>query len=298
MTKFLFAISIGLLTGLASLSQIKNDKQGWTISVLPPSIRLDPVTNKIIEERFSAVNTRLKDKGNLLEKNWIYDGNKVTLQSARGEYISFQLVVTNNNPDSILKDIKVDMPSFSHGTAQLKIKPELFLEWSVKIKTPSTGYPKASLGAGWYPDALIPFKYIQDDTVKGKGRLVYPLWLPDFNNRIDDQQSLVIWFDQYVPWAYDNARPGLYSTNVSVSIGGQTKNIPVDLTVWNFAIPNENKLKASLQHEGFLSGMNAQQELEIYQLFKRNRISLMDPTYKPALANFCKVTHKSRVDFI
>jgi hypothetical protein len=282
MTKFLFVISLGLLTGIASLSQIKNN-QGWTISVLPSSVRLDPVTNTIIEERFSAVNTGLEEKGNLLEKNWIYDGNKVALKSARGEYVSFQLVVTNNNPDSILKDIKVEMSPFSNTKTQFKIKPELFLEWAVEVKTPSTGYPKASLGVGWYPDALIPFKFIQKNSSKSKGRLIYPLWLPDFNNRIDQQKSLIIWIDQYVPFTYEDAKPGVYATNISVTIAGQTKKIPIDLNVWNFEIPNENKFKASLQHEGFLSSMNEKQELEVYQLFKRNRISLMDPTYKPAL---------------
>ena len=29
--------------------------------------------------------------------------------------------------------------------------------------------------------------------------------------------------------------------------------------------------------------MNEKQELEVYQLFKRNRVALMDPTYKPGL---------------
>ncbi|MEP6596509.1 MAG: glycoside hydrolase domain-containing protein [Ginsengibacter sp.] len=284
MKKFFFLITIGLLTGTVTLSQTeKNSKQDWSISVLPSSIRLDPVTNKIIEERFTAVNTGLAEKGNLLEKNWIYDGKRVALKSARGEYVSFQLVVTNENPDSILKDIKVEIPSFRNDKDHLKIKPELFLEWAVNVKTASTGYPKASLGKGWYPDALIPFKYIQDDSLKSKDRLVYPLWIPDFNNRIDDQKSLIIWVDQYIPLARDDAKPGAYSTTVSVTISGQTRKIPIDLTVWNFGITNENKFKASLQHEGFLSGMNTEQELEIYQLFKRNRISLMDPTYKPRL---------------
>ncbi|HXL57413.1 MAG TPA: hypothetical protein VN958_14215, partial [Chitinophagaceae bacterium] len=190
MRKFLLIILLGLLNGKAALSQKENIVQGWSISVLPSSVRLDPITNKIIEERSSAVKTGVQGKENLLEKNWIYDGKRTSLESARGEYISFQLVITNNNPDSILKNIKVEMGSFRNEKARLRIKPELFLEWAVNVKTPSTGYPKASLGKGWYPDALIPFKYIQDDSLKAKGRLVYPLWLPDFNNRIDGQRSL------------------------------------------------------------------------------------------------------------
>jgi hypothetical protein len=283
MAKFFFIVTICLSACAATLSQKKNSEKSWFISVLPSSIRLDPVANKIIEERFTAVNTGLSEKGNLLEKNWIYDGNRVKLKSGRGEYMSFQLVITNNNLDSILKNIKIEIPSFRNEKTELKIKPELFLEWSVNVKTPSTGYPKASLGKGWYPDALIPFKYIQDDSLKSNDRLVYPLWLPDFNNRIDDQRSLIIWVDQYIPFAFEDAKPGFYSSVISVIINGQSQRIPVDLTVWNFAIPNENKFKASLQHEGFLSSMNKEKELEMYQLFKRNRVSLMDPTYKPRL---------------
>ncbi len=74
MRKFLLIILLGLLNGKAALSQKENNVQGWSISVLPASVRLDPVTNKIIEERFSAVKTGLSGKENLLEKNWIYDG--------------------------------------------------------------------------------------------------------------------------------------------------------------------------------------------------------------------------------
>ncbi len=295
MIKNFVIIIVSFLAPAACLSQQENITTSWSISVLPSSVRLDPVTNKIIEERFSPVNTGLSEKGNLLAKNWVYDGKRAALKSARGEYVSFQLVITNNNSGSILKDIKVQMPSFSNNKEQLKIKPELFLEWAVNVKTPSTGYPKASLGKGWYPDALIPFKYIQDDSLKTKGRLVYPLWLPDFNNRIDDQQSLIIWIDQYVPFKYEDAKPGSYSSNVSVTIAGQTQRIPVDLTVWNFAIPNENKFKASLQHEGFLSSMNPEEELAVYQLLKRNRIAPMDPTYKPVLK--ISADSKTKIDW-
>ncbi|RYY13726.1 MAG: DUF4091 domain-containing protein, partial [Chitinophagaceae bacterium] len=87
--------------------------------------------------------------------------------------------------------------------------------------------------------------------------------------------------DQYIPFEKPLAAPGLYSTFISVTIGGKTQSIPVELNVLDFAIPNENLLKASLQHEGFVSGMSETQELEVYQLMKRNRIGVMDPTYKP-----------------
>jgi hypothetical protein len=254
----------------------------WNISALPSSVRLDPTTNDIIDQQFVLLKTDQKQKNNLLKKNNIYDGERVSLIAARGEYVSFQLVLTNNTSET-LKGIRIHMPGFENQETKFSVEPELFLEWSVEVKTISTGYPEASLGCGWYPDALIPFSCIQDDSSAVRGRWTYPLWLPDFNNRIDNQKSLIIWIDQYVPFKYEDAKPGVYSSKVSVTINGQTQEIPVDLTVWDFAIPNENKFKASLQHEGFLKRMTDEKELEVYQLFKRNRIALLDPTYNPEL---------------
>jgi len=252
----------------------------WEVSVIPSSVRLDPVTNEVIENRF--ILNRNKPAGDILAKNWIYDGKRVALKAARGEYISFQIVVTNNSRIP-LEQVKIKMEPFSGSGKSFSIKPELFLEWSSEVKTPSTGYPTATLGKGWYPDALIPFAYVQDDSSVVRGRWTYPLWIPDFNNRIENQRSMLVWVDQYVPLKAEEAAPGIYRSSITVSVGKKSQTIPVELTVWNFEIPNENRLKASLQEEGFLSNMTEDNELEMYQLFKRNRVGLMDPTYQPDL---------------
>jgi hypothetical protein len=282
MKKIHFALVLGIIAYGCSSVNTDTITTDWTISVLPSSVRLDPTTNEIIDQRFILLKDDVKQQDDMLKKNLIYDNNRVSLSAARGEYVSFQLVVTNNTSKT-LKGIRIDMPAFRNNDTQLSVKPEFFLEWSVRVKTPSTGYPKASLGTGWYPDALIPFGNIQDDSAAVKWRWTYPLWLPDFNNRIDNQKSLIVWVDQYVPFNNEEAKSGIYSSKISVTIDGQTREIPVDLSVWDFAIPNENKFKASLQHEGFLRSMTQEQELEVYQLFKRNRIALLDPTYDPEL---------------
>ena len=277
----LLSTAILMLIGCSTSTENK-DHQDWEISILPASIRLDPSTNEIIEHRFVLSKDGQASTKNGLNKNWIFDGERVQLHAARGEYVSFQLVLTKHT-EAPLKGIEIDMSPFKKGNDQLNIHPELFLEWSVQVKNPSTGYPKASLGKGWYPDALIPFKFIQSDSSQVKRRWIYPLELPDFNNRIDHQRSLLVWVDQYIPYQDEEAKAGKYSSDIVVTIGGKEQKIPIDLEIWDFAIPNENKFKASLQHEGFLSRMEEEQELNIYQLFKRNRISLMDPTYKPEL---------------
>ncbi|HEV7330829.1 MAG TPA: hypothetical protein VGN63_07315 [Flavisolibacter sp.] len=258
-----------------------NDTPGWSVSVLPASVRLDPSTNKIIDQPYGTSNHAIENA--LLKKNWVYDGKVAELKGARGEYVSFQLVLTNET-DKTLKGISVAMQPFQNGKTVFNAQPEMFLEWAVEVKSVSSGYPKASLGRGWYPDALIPFKYIQQGVQSLKvNAWVYPLQLPDFNNRIDDQKSLIVWVDQYIPLKEADAPGGQYTSSISVTIDGVTKAIPVKLNVWDFALPNENLFKASLQHEGFVSRMNEEQELEMYQLMKRNRIGIMDPTYEPEL---------------
>ncbi|CAL1518514.1 hypothetical protein MMC2321_02257 [Chitinophaga sp. MM2321] len=250
----------------------------WSVGILPSSVRIDPSTNHIFDKEYNKGQSATE----LLQRNWIYDGKTASLKSARGEYVSFQLVVTNHTATP-LKGISVAMLPFKNKGKQLEAPPELFLEWAVKVSTTSTGYPRATLGKGWYPDALIPFKYIQQGTVPVKNGWLYPLQLPDFNNRIDDQQSMIIWVDQYIPFEKEKVIDGKYTTAITVTINNITKSVPVELNVWDFAIPAENRFKASLQHEGFVSHMSEQDELEIYQLMKRNRVCIMDPTYKPVM---------------
>ncbi len=269
--------------GTVTTSSANDSLANWTISILPSSVRIDPASHRIFDQPYSSGSHKAKTGESLLRENWVYNGKRAALKGARGEYVSFQLVLTNRG-SAPLKGIEVAMLPFANKENKLAIRPELFLEWSVEVKSGSTGYPKATLGKGWYPDALIPFEFIQqgDQSLKVNA-WVYPLQLPDFNNRIDEQKSQIIWVDQYIPFDQASAKAGLYSSQISVTINGVIQSIPVELSIWDFAIPNENLLKASLQHEGFVSGMNEKQELEIYQLMKRNRIAIMDPTYKPEL---------------
>src|SRR5680860_92592 len=277
---YMLALAILMAVPLSVLYAQNNnaDLGNWDISVIPSSIRLDPVTNEIIDYQYPGSDK--KDK-NLLNQNWIYNEDKVQLHGARGEYVSFQLVLQNMENDT-LSHVMVDMSPFSGQKTTWEIAPELFLEWSVEVKTTTTGYPVSTLGKRWYPDALIPMKFIQQDSANIH-RWTYPLWVPDFNNRIDDQKSLIIWVDQFIPAQRDLAAPGTYQSTIEVSIQGVTKEIPVNLEVWDFNLPNENQLGASLQHEGFVSRMSKEDALHIYQLMKRNRISVMDPTYSPEM---------------
>ena len=271
----LMVLLMVILPGAGRITQ-PSDATGWEISIIPSSVRIDPVKGDVIDKR------KLYNRGeNILEKNWIYDGSYARLNSARGEYISFQLVLTNNTSRT-LEGIVVEMEPFKNNGMTFQIDPELFLEWHVNVITPSGGYPKSSLGKGWYPDALIALDQIQ--LTRPSGRWTYPLQIPDFNNRVENQKALIIWVDQYVPIEREDAPPGSYTSKITVRIRDEVKSIPVSLDIWDFAIPNENRFRAALQHEGFVARADENTELQVYQELRRNRISLMDPIYRPGLS--------------
>ncbi len=256
-------------------------ESGWRISALPASVRLDPSSGRIIDDGSKIYD--MEPLGALLEQNWIFEGGTVSLSAARGEYVSFQLVLESREPERTLKDIIVRMEPFRGADAALAIAPELFLEWAVEVKAPSTGYERGNLGPGWYPDALIPLDHLQQDVAR-LNRLSYPLELPDFRNRIDNQRFLLVWIDQFVPFEAAAAPAGIYRTEISVSVEGVVEKISVELRVRDFALPRENRLAGNLQHEGFLRNMDPRLELAVYQLFKRHRVVPADPTYTPGIA--------------
>ena len=251
----------------------------WTVSAIPSSVRLDPVCGQIIENRTDIY--EMEPMGDVLGENWVYKNGKVELYSARGEYVSFQLVIGRLGAED-LDDISVVMQAFKSAGKTIEVKPELFLEWSVKVEENSSGYEKSSYGPGWYPDALIPMKCIDMDKSK-QGRLWYPLRVPDFRNRIPDQRYQIIWVDQYVPLEKNKAKAGVYESEISVTIGDRTCSIPIELKVWDFSLPNQNRLAGNLQQGGFMKRLDEGLELEIYQLFKRHRVLPSDPTYRPGI---------------
>jgi hypothetical protein len=192
------------------------------------------------------------------------------------------------------------MEKFHQGADSLPFFPELFREWFVQIKEVSTGYEKSSLGKGWYPDALIPinpYENVDRESMRDKGiyfgRFRRRMELPDLRNRVDNQQYLVIFIDQYIPLERSRALPGEYHSTVTVTAENLDLKLPVVLKIWDFALPNKNNLRANLQHGGF-NHLDTVTELALYQYFRRNRIVPVNPNYRP---NFKVVKGKVRFDW-
>ena len=132
--------------------------------------------------------------------------------AARGEWVSFQIVVTAGaNPVSQLRIA----PEQSTGPTKVPTglrTPEIFWENYVDIPHPSGN---RRLAKAWWPDALIPISL-----------------RPTCD--IETGHSVVAWICFRVP---RDAEPGKYTLQYDASCDGGTQRIPVHLTIASASLP-------------------------------------------------------------
>jgi hypothetical protein len=201
----------------------------------------------------------------------VWDGSKITVFGARNEVVNFNLVI--EAPTQAVSSVGV---SFNHlagpGGASIQSSAaigngifnwvnrpiELFYVRYLQIKglsrlgyenyyderhvparfrRPWSGNGAANTGTTWqdrpdhdkfYPDIAVPLELV-----------------PAFSIGAGKNQS--IWADIYIP---KSAAPGLYQGQVIVTSGGISSTIPVELTVYNFSLPDVPSAKTMLDYSG------------------------------------------------
>jgi Domain of unknown function (DUF4091) len=166
-------------------------------------------------------------------------GSSIQLNAARGEYESFQIVVSS--PLNELKNVNITVSDLIGPKRQILPSKSitLYREHYVNVRKPSpqTKGSNRSLGAGWYADGLIPF--VDPSTLKPptKGSLkAVPFDLAG-------NQNQPIWGDIFVP---RNQPAGNYRGKFTVTTDKGKTQGEILLNVWNFELP----LKPSL-HSAF-----------------------------------------------
>jgi len=234
-------------------------------------VRVNPETGRYLEDRTDIH----KDypTGDYRKHNAVWDASRrrVKLHAARNEFVAFQVVVETDKPVSGIK-VQFDHLAGPGGARIAGKHVALFKAWYVHVAKHSGGYPKMSLGPGWYPDALLP----------ADGRAV-SFDIPDPRNCIGaTQHNQTIWVDIYVPRERSDAPPGNYSGRLVVSFPGGTRELAVELGVWDFALPDEIHCRGDIWN-GTLKRMTPQQELRWYQMTHRHRFQPGVAYYRPGL---------------
>jgi glycosyl hydrolase family 123 len=182
------------------------------------------------------------------------------LSAARGEYESFQIVVRapENHRLTNVSVSATDLRGSSDGTIA-KANVTFFREHYVGVtqSSPDWGGTNRPLGAGEYPDALIPFV----DPETGAPATGGKLWAAPFNVAAGTNQP--IWVDIFVP---RTAVAGEYGGTFAVTSDQGSASVRVALRVWNFTLP----LKPSLQSAFAAAQANG---LAIARTLLRNKLS-------------------------
>ncbi len=163
-------------------------------------------------------------------------GAQASVQAARGEYESFQIIV--RGPAGGLTNVNVTAPvlldSAGHQIEASNIT--LYREQYIYIDLPVRGGHNESEGPGWYPDGLIPFV----DPATGNDLVGAALDAVPFD--LAEGRNQGIWVDVFVP---RGAAAGEYTGTFTVTSDQGTAAVDLALTVHDFMLPLSPSLKSS-----------------------------------------------------
>ncbi len=162
-----------------------------------------------------------------------------SLQAARGEYESFQIAIKApaggglSNVNVTVSDL-VGPGGFVIGQSHITLYREKYVY--VRRGSPDKGGANRPSGAGWYPDALIPFA----DPKTGQSLSGAALTAAPFD--VESGKNQPIWVDVFVP---RDAAAGMYEGTYTVTCDEGIFTGRVTLEVWNFTLPLRPSLKSS-----------------------------------------------------
>jgi hypothetical protein len=266
---------------LASFTEAQDSAPRMKVWAIGDYFRINPLTSKAFEDNPLLFPDCLT--GDYSKSNLVWDGKHktISLKAARNETSAFQIIVERTG-DEKLTNVRVELADFV-GPRGKRIAAEnidLFKEWYVNIKNRSK--QNYSLGTGWYPDALIPcLRWIGNLFPK---TYVLPFDIPDLMNNISlKQKSQALWVDVYVPKEREAAPPGTYTSSITVSSDAGKEVLKVQLTVWDFMLPEESHLKPNIHTDTEINIFPPELELKYYQMIRRHRLAMGVLGYAPGL---------------
>jgi hypothetical protein len=246
-----------------------------TIWAVSDGVRVNPVTGKLIEDRTDIHKDYPTGDYRASNSVWNATSKTISLKAARNEFVAFQLLVdASQGVDEV--DVGALELAHSSGTRLAGRNVQIFKEWYVEVRRPSTGYEGTSLGPAWYPDALLPKRPARLNTG-------FPFSIPDLYNNIPGQKNHAVWVDVYVPYDRSAAPPGRYSGKLQVRWKGGQDAVNVALDVWDFALSHESHLKGDIWN-GSMRQMEPAEELLYYQMARQHRFHPLIYAYRPKLS--------------
>ena len=198
------ALSRGPLLG--KLRELRGSGgSGMIIWAFPGLVKVSPETG---EAMYADVTDDYRSA------NAAWDGERIRVFGARGEYVSYQLCVEAPDRDG-LRNVRIRHQQLrgAEGATIGATEIELFKNWYARNRDEK-----------WQPAYCIPLE-------QGAG-----FEIPDPDRDMPDHRNQSVYVDIYIP---KNAEAGDYSGAVTIEADGMEKTvIPVELRVLDFALPD------------------------------------------------------------
>ncbi len=169
----------------------------------------------------------------VLRSETLPEPSAVKLAAARNEWESFQILVRADEPMTI-HSVDVGNLKNSNGAILEKRHARVYREHQLFVETGS--YRNTAFKKDWYPDALIPADAPEAAPDGAKPNLrALPFALAA-------NETHAFWIDLYIP---PDSLPGVYHGTCLLTADRFVKEIPIELTIWNFALPSTPALQTA-----------------------------------------------------
>lgn len=157
----------------------------------------------------------------LQDVNGIYDDVKteaiISVDAAKGEYESKQIIISAKDKKLVYTVETFELQN-ADGEKFSKENIEVFHEKYLNL---TSKYDDTDTPLGRYPDALIPYENIVEAG----------------ENVVEPNENQGVFFRFNVPI---DQKAGLYTGKAKITIGGESKEIPITLNVWDLTVSEEN----------------------------------------------------------
>ncbi len=220
-------------------------------------------------------------KSPLAPKNFAWDGSRVKVFAARNEIVAFQLVVESDAKG--VKQMSVALPELRQrgGTATIRYAPpdadpthyegrpiQIFSEHYMHVTDPTNAnwvFSSGSAAAPANPTGWKPVQLVPENAKSGRGGLPID---------VEPSKNQAFWIDVYTG---KGLPAGIYDGAVRLRAGDSFRDIPVELELFDFELPDENSMSAMLYFEP--------EQLDLYQ-----RGGIED--------RFHRFAHRNRVELV
>ncbi len=174
------------------------------VYLIKDHFRIDGLTGEVIEKEFSG--------------DCVKHGKSIVLESARNEYVSFQVVFDTKGQK--ISKVNIDYSDLRGVGTISRNEYETYIEWFHKVN------------GKYIPDALIPY---------GKTNLEFKVPLDE--EYLRNQRVGALWVDLFIP---EETQPGYYGGKIKVDVDGTTHEFEITVKVHDVALCNESRIYADL----------------------------------------------------